>query len=270
MNRRFASAALSFCIVGMLLNATNIARVATRTTPSYLKPVQQPVIDFAIRVEKYLGVGVVRSSATRLRNTLDSSHENKTVSLDGAESYLFAGDSVMESIADKISQIVIADGGVATTHVEEGSTAGNPLWAWEETLAVQVRQAKADVVVLLLDIDAQTPEEYAAEAVALARVAFSNGAKSVVWVEKPVTNLRSYELHRPAIHEALLDAARREPRLVVLDGSEALIGPLGAFGSYVVDENGKRIRVREPDGVHLTANGAQLFADLIWSELHRS
>lgn len=270
MNRRFASAALSFCIVGTLLNATNIARVATRTTPSYLKPVQQPVIDFAIRIEKYLGVDVVRSGSTRLRDALDSSQESRAVSLSGAKSYLFAGDSVMESVADKMSQVVIADGGVAATHIEEGSTAGNPLWAWEETLAVQVRQAKADVVVLLLDIDAQTSQEYTAEALALAKVALNAGATSVIWVEKPVTNLRSYEIHRPAIHEALLDAARQESRLVVLDGSEALIGPLGAFGSYVVDANGKRVRVREPDGVHLTASGAQLFADLIWSELHHS
>jgi len=270
MNRRFASAALSFCVVGMLLNATNIARVATRTTPSYLKPVQQPVIDFAIRVEKFLGFGVVRSSSTRLRDALDSSTTREAISLDGVKSYLLAGDSVMESVAAALSKTVTKEGGVATTYVDVGSTAGNPLWAWEETLAARVRETQADVVVLLLDVDATTPQEYSTEAVALARAALNAGASSVVWVEKPVTTLRSYEIHRPAIRRALIDAARQEPRLVILDGSAALIGPFGAFGSYVVGADGTRIRVREPDGVHLTANGARLFGDIIWSALHQS
>jgi hypothetical protein len=255
--RRTLAGVLVFAVTALVLNANGVARVAERTTPDVLKPFTNPVLDVALRAQKELGILDVRNAVSRFARWSRGDSTGVSVADSGDERFMLAGDSVMENIVASWSQVA-TQWPVVATYVQRGSKVGDPFVEWDNDMADLVRENKVDVVVIVADVDASSVAEYSSKALDLARAVLDAGAKRVVWLERPITANSTYEEGRYSRREALREAARREPRLTVLDPSVALVSSVGGFSSYVVTPQGRRVRVRERDGVHLTLDGAVL------------
>ena len=68
-------------------------------------------------------------------------------------------------------------------------------------------------------------------------------------------------------HKALIEARGTRPEMVIVDATRSVMSSTGAVGSYITTANGERVRVRGQDGVHLTASGAELFAEEVVQQL---
>lgn len=255
--RRALAGVLVFAFSAFVMNANGVARVAERTTPDVLKPLTNPVLNVAVRAQRNLGIVDVRDDVSRFARWSRGESVGAAAPSSGGERFMLAGDSMMENIVASWSQVA-TQWPVVATYVQRGSKVGDPLVGWNNDMSELVRENKVDVVVMVADVDASSVAEYSSKALDLARAVLDAGAKRVVWLERPITANSTYEEGRYSRREALREASRREPRLTVLDPSVALVSSVGGFSSYVVTPQGRRVRVRERDGVHLTLDGAVL------------
>lgn len=255
--RRTLFGVLVFAVAALVLNANGVARVAERTTPGVLKPFTNPVLDVALRVQRELGVLDVRDEVSRFARWARGDSTGVPTSNSGGERFMLAGDSVMENIVASWPGVA-TQWPVVATYIQRGSKVGDPFVEWSNDMADLVRANKVDVVVIIADVEASSEDEYSSKALDLVRAVLDAGAKRIVWLERPITANSTYEQGRYSRRSALREAARKEPRLTTLDASPALISSVGGFSSYVVTPQGRRVRVRERDGVHLTRDGAEL------------
>jgi hypothetical protein len=262
--RRFCSAVVVFAVAALLLNAPAMSRTAARTQPA---PVRV-VIDHAARLSVALGVDGMRTQVEQVSARLLAG----TVRLDTdglGERYLFAGDSVMGDLAPALAaEVDERSGGSAQSFefVIQGSEAGNDLWGWEEDLPDEVRRVEADIVMLVLTVQADTEAGYFDGAAYLVDKVIAAGARQVVWIEHPVSADGDFEQGRAMRHRALARLARRDD-VIVLDPSDAIVNASGGYTSYLVTGTGHVVRVRQRDGIHLTPAGAELVAQAVVARL---
>jgi hypothetical protein len=110
--------------------------------------------------------------------------------------------------------------------------------------------------------------EYAGRARQMMRAYARHGRARVYWLLLPAPRAGFFREAFPAVNAALRRAAqglRDDVRLIELD---EVFTPGGRYrGSMEID--GKRVRVRQRDGVHLNATGAALAARLVTRALRR-
>lgn len=263
--KRLLIAAATFALVALFANAEAMHRTAEVYEP---RPVAA-VIDAVSPVAEQAGTGMLREATSRLAVALGAGVAQLDVVGDG-DVYLFAGDSLMADIAPLLTAEVDRRSNGASIAYEmtrKGSKAGNDLWGWETDLPAEVRRVEADIVMLVLDVDASSGDEYEYRAGVLVDSVIAAGARHVVWIEHPVSAVVSFEQDRAMRHSALTRLAASRSDLTVIDPSPALINASGGFTTYLVTGTGAVLRVREDDGFHLTEAGAARAATEIAARL---
>jgi hypothetical protein len=262
--RKFLTASAVFSVVALTLNAPAMSRTAPRTQPAPFSVALEHAAELSVNV----GGNRVRAWSEQMARIVGAGSERLDVTGDG-DRYLLAGDSVMVDLAPALAAAIDERSDGASRSYKftiKGSAAGNVLWGWEDALPAEVRRTGADIVMLVLTVDAGTESEYYAAAAFLVDQALAAGARQVVWIEHPVSADGEFEQGRALRHRALVRLGRRAD-VIVLDPSDAIVNSSGGYTAHLVTGSGPVVRVRERDGIHLTPAGAELVAEAVVSRL---
>jgi hypothetical protein len=262
--RRLLTASLAFAVLSLIWNASSISRVYERTTPSFVRPAASVVLEAAREVE----------SRTNAVNPKHYSHElydalTQTAVLGDTEAktFLFVGDSMMERPAQEMSQSLVKQGYSTATKTVKGSLLGSFLWTWEKDIVTEVKNTDADIVVVMLDPEADNKEDFKDAIRVFNNAAISAGASQVVWLVRTWVNDPAYEEARPRIENSLRELDEELSTMVVIDATAVLERSDGSPLRYAQGSSGSRTRLREKDGTHLTQAGAEIFATAVLKEM---
>lgn len=262
--RRLVTASLSFAVLSLVWNASSISRIYERTTPSLLHPAASVVLEAAREVES-------RTKAVNPRryshDLYDAVTQTAVLGDKNAKTFLFVGDSMMERPAQEMSRMLVSQGYSTATKIAKGSSLGSVLWAWEKEIVSEVQNTGADVVVVMLDPEADNKKEFKEEVRVFKNAAISAGASQVVWLVRTWMNEPEYEKARPRWEAALREVDQESNDMVLVDATSVLERSDGSPLRYAQGSSNTRARLREKDGTHLTATGAKIFATAVLEEL---
>lgn len=262
--RRLLTAALIFAVLSLVWNASSISRVYERTTPALLLPAASAVLEVARELESRTESVNPRFYSHEL---YDSMTQTDVLGDTDAKTFLFVGDSMMERPAQEMSRLLVAKGFATATKIEKGSTIGSFLWTWEKDIVAEVQNTNANIVVVMLDPEADNMKEYKNEIRTFKNAAINAGATQVVWLVRTWVNDLSYEKERPRIENALRELDEESIDMVVIDATSVLERSDGSPLRYAQGSSNTRTRLREKDGTHLTQVGAEIYATAVLEKL---
>jgi hypothetical protein len=109
---------------------------------------------------------------------------------------------------------------------------------------------------------------YAARAQAMMRYFEREGTARVYWLTLPAARPSGWNHIYKSVNLALRSAARREGDGVRLLDMGAVFTPRGRFQQTIV-RGGRRVSVRQPDGIHLNVAGARIAARIVVRRMRR-
>jgi hypothetical protein len=109
---------------------------------------------------------------------------------------------------------------------------------------------------------------YADRAHAMMRALERDGRSHVYWLTMPAARPRQWNRIYRSVNSALRRAAAREPDDVTLIDTGAVFTPKGRFQQTIV-YHGRRVSVRQADGIHLNATGASIAAGIVYRRMRR-
>ncbi|MGI8661881.1 MAG: DUF459 domain-containing protein [Acidimicrobiales bacterium] len=187
------------------------------------------------------------------------------------------GDSLMGTISDQVQNAVSGDGRYNfTTDAQVGTgLVRSDVLDWAAELSAQMQAHDPDVVVLSFGgNDDQplhgpdgafyplfTPEwqaEYAHRVGIMMDIASKGGARTVVWLGLPSERPENLDGAKEAMNAAAQSEAAKRLATVYTPLGPLLAGPGGGYTDDLTAPDGSTVRVRRPDGVHLTEEGAAL------------
>ena len=105
--------------------------------------------------------------------------------------------------------------------------------------------------------------EYARRVGAFMDLLLEKGATRVVWLLLPDMKDEANQEHAKLVNRIVAEqsqAENRRDRVTLFDLGPVLSRRPGQFSQFVMSSTGAALAVRDPDGVHLTADGAKLCA----------
>jgi hypothetical protein len=109
---------------------------------------------------------------------------------------------------------------------------------------------------------------YARRAQAMMHSLARGGARPVYWLTLPAARPRSFARIYKSVNLALTSAAKREGEPVHLLDMGAVFTPSGRFQQTIV-RGGRRVSVRQADGIHLNVTGARIAARIVVRHMRR-
>ena len=91
----------------------------------------------------------------------------------------------------------------------------------------------------------------------------------MVWLGLPITNDGGQSRRWQVINEAILAEAEERPGKAAYVDMYGLLSEDGAYAPYLPDDDGRLVKVRADDGVHLERAGGDIVADQVVRELRR-
>lgn len=150
---------------------------------------------------------------------------------------------------------------------------------WPEHLRVLVQKHHPDVIIVclgandpqdIIDADkkrhiAGTPSWqaiYRARAEKFLQIAGSEGA-SVIWSGLPVMGRETYDKRIRILSDVQRTACENSARCLFVDNRRTLAGPHGEYLNFAVDEQGRHVRLRYKDKIHVTEDGGKRLAAVL-------
>ena len=87
-----------------------------------------------------------------------------------------------------------------------------------------------------------------------------SGSARVYWVGVPAMAGPEYDARVQHINALHQEQAAARGQVVYVEGYSLFLNEAGEYAAQLVDEDGNLVTMREPDGVHLTAAGADRLA----------
>jgi hypothetical protein len=100
----------------------------------------------------------------------------------------------------------------------------------------------------------------------LIRAATGRGSR-MVWVGLPPIRDERHDGAARAMNSAAARLSRKHSTVRFLDLAPMFAGADGGYAIFAVGPDGTRTRVRQDDGVHLTAEGTEWVADLVYGAI---
>jgi uncharacterized protein len=104
--------------------------------------------------------------------------------------------------------------------------------------------------------------EYTRRAVIFMRILTSDGIRPLYWMSLPVARNATQDGYYRDLNAAILTASRQVPRVMIVDVRDRL-SDHGRYAAYLRDGSGHLVLARQPDGVHLTVDGARIAAAVL-------
>ena len=196
---------------------------------------------------------------------------------------LFAGDSLVGNISQGVAKFIGDDARIDLhTDVQVGTGLARPdILDWGAELTQQLQRIGPDVVFLAFGGNDDQPlkdpqgvvhslftdgwaKEYERRVAAVMDLVSAGGQRTVVWIGMPTE--RPERLNQAK--DTFNDAARRNAAARLDVHYADLLGFFGlAYSDTYTQPNGSVTTVRDTDGVHLTHDGANLVAPLLWQPI---
>jgi hypothetical protein len=191
-----------------------------------------------------------------------------------------AGDSLMGSISQSFTALVRADARLqVSSDYRIGTGLARPdVFNWPDRIRDQLVAATPDVVVLSFGTNDDQDMASAGRRVALGGADWqatyarrvndiltiaATGTRQVIWLGIPAVRRARLNHTKDIINQVVKTAAASFPAVAYVDPGPALDTPAGGYTTYLNDNTGKPIAVRESDGIHLTMSGANHVTPLI-------
>jgi len=189
---------------------------------------------------------------------------------------LATGDSMIQIVDESLRRRLTARGPVRLTsdaHISTGIS--KPfMFDWIAHAAASARSVKPDVTVVFLGAndgfpigsapccDALWQARYAKRAARMMRSYARGGRSTVYWLLLPTPRRSSFvDIYRH-VNRAVRSAAARFPGLVEVVDLGKVFTPGGRF-RQTMGWHGRRLSVRQADGVHLSVAGARIAAEVV-------
>lgn len=206
---------------------------------------------------------------TKLGDTLNKTENAKLTNGKGIK-VLLVGDSTFTQIAPPVADIIskLSPKAEVSSKVEEGTSLSTPeLYNWPKELKTTTSETKYDLVVVLLSPNViNKASQVNSKFVPLSSPVWARWANNtinsmveaadapVVWLTRPAATSKQLRAMQKIFSDALVSVSTSNSKLVVCQVANSV-------GSKPVENiKGNMIRIRDPDNIHLTAQGARLYA----------
>jgi len=105
--------------------------------------------------------------------------------------------------------------------------------------------------------------EYALRLGQIMDLLITSGVKHVIWLQLPDMKSEQNQRHATEVNRLVAEVAAKRPQVVLFETAPVLARKPGKFVSYVMGYDGAVITVRDPDGIHLSSDGAKRLAQAI-------
>jgi hypothetical protein len=193
-----------------------------------------------------------------------------------------AGDSLMGNIAESFAAHVNGNPLFkVSTNFRIGTGLARPdVYNWPGAISQEMSSVNPDVVVLFFganddqDLHADGHQyslqsdpwqaEYARRVNQVMDLS-ANGGRQVLWLGIPAVRRPRLNKTKDLINNIIRAAAPKHPGVNYVDTGPLVDDAGGGFSTYLSDSNGKSVAVREADGIHLTAAGANRVTPVLLS-----
>jgi len=203
-----------------------------------------------------------------------------SVSAQETERVALVGDSMMKLLAHQAGREFVKRPGVEV--VLQFTSLGSGLarldaFDWMAKLEAIMTEHHPHTVIVALGANDRQPmalpdgrtvepgdpaweEEYARRVGQAMDTLLKGGARRVVWLELP--DMRDEPIQKDAeiINAIFRREAERRPHVFFFETRPFLSRKTGGFTKFLMDERGRPVEIRDPDGIHLSRAGADLVA----------
>ncbi len=106
-------------------------------------------------------------------------------------------------------------------------------------------------------------QEVYAKRVGEAMDILTKGGRRVYWVGNPIMKNAGYRERVAMMNRIYAAEAEKHPGVTFVSTWAAMADEKGSYAEYLRDENGDRVLVRAPDGIHLTRAGGDRMAQVV-------
>jgi hypothetical protein len=190
------------------------------------------------------------------------------------------GDSLAGSLGPSLGEIT-GESGVVQPIVDSRVSSGllSPdFFDWPKKGAEDMLTYKPDVTVFIIgandannlsrddDQDPRWRARYRAAVEEMLEVLVGNG-RTVYWIGAPIMADAAFSERVKGVNSVYQEVAAKHPKVTYVDAFTVFSGPDGKFASTLPDDDGKVVRVRAQDGIHLTPDGGDVLAQLVFDQL---
>jgi lysophospholipase L1-like esterase len=226
----------------------------------------------------------LRSPDQRIERTLAVGVKPRAKDLDALPDILATGDSLMQGL-DAVLEDRLTGEATVDTDVHIGTGLTKPLLVdWAKLPARQVKKYHPKATLLFLGVnDGQTIknaqgtyvaccgqdwiDEYTLRARRAMKTYIQGGKGLIYWLAIPASRDDRRTQLISAVNHAIAAAAKGIKNARILD-MVALFTPNGVYRESMM-YHGRRVTVRQSDGIHLSNEGAEIAADYVISELEK-
>jgi hypothetical protein len=195
---------------------------------------------------------------------------------------VMAGDSVMAGLNPPVKAALEAGGSAQVHFVLTPSILRDPTirFTWQQ----QLDQFDPDVVVMFVGTwESREVETHSGQTLTLGDPGWKESYESeildpwinfisakgarVIWIGSPTVGGNEANLLFGTLNQVFRDLPNRFPNVTYLDGGPPLQGPDFGFHPIITDPDGKVVRTRQIDGLHLCPDGAALLAKPLLEQL---
>jgi hypothetical protein len=115
---------------------------------------------------------------------------------------------------------------------------------------------------ILVDTPAWTLE-YGRRVKQIMDLLIQGGAKRIIWLNLPDMKDPTRQRYAQTVNTIFVEQAATHPTVTLFDTAPILARKPGKFVSYVMGADGSVVTVRDPDGIHLSSDGAKRLAQAI-------
>jgi len=115
---------------------------------------------------------------------------------------------------------------------------------------------------LLVDTPAWSLE-YGRRVKQIMELLIQGGAKRIIWLTLPDMKDPTRQRYAQTVNKIFVEQAAMHPEVTLFDTAPILARKPGKFVSYVMGADGTVVTVRDPDGIHLSNDGAKRLAQAI-------
>ena len=95
----------------------------------------------------------------------------------------------------------------------------------------------------------------------------AGGGRTVYWIGAPIMSDTAYSERVKGVNSVYQEVAAKHPDARYVDAFTILSGPDGEFASTLPRDDGRVVRVRARDGIHLTPDGGDVLARTVLEQL---
>jgi hypothetical protein len=190
------------------------------------------------------------------------------------------GDSLAGSLGPSLGELT-GKSGVVQPIVDSRVSSGllSPdFFDWPKNGAEDMATYKPDVTVFIIgandaknlsrgaDQDPQWRARYTAVVEEMLEVLAGDG-RTVYWIGAPIMSDTAYSERVKGVNSVYQAVAAEHPEVMYVDAFTVLSGPDGKYAPSLPRDDGRVVRVRARDGIHLTPDGGDVLARTVLEQL---